>query len=47
MNAMRRFLTGAAVAVGVLGIGASAFVACRQELTRDGGRGTQTKGSEV
>ncbi|WP_062327744.1 hypothetical protein [Treponema endosymbiont of Eucomonympha sp.] len=33
MNAARRVLTGAAVTAGVLGVGAGALVACRQELT--------------
>jgi hypothetical protein len=36
MNAAKRFLTGAAVAAGALGIGAGVFFACRQELSPGG-----------
>ncbi|WP_059370544.1 hypothetical protein [Treponema endosymbiont of Eucomonympha sp.] len=39
MNAAKRFLTGAAVAAGALGIGAGVFFACRQELSPGGQSG--------
>ncbi len=40
MNAAKRFLTGAAVAAGALGIGAGVFFACRQELSPGARSGT-------
>ncbi len=46
MNAAKRFLTGAAVAAGALGIGAGVFFACRQELSpggQSGANGTERK----
>ncbi len=44
MNAAKRFLTGAAVAAGALGIGAGVFAACRQELSP--GRQSGADGAE-
>jgi S-formylglutathione hydrolase FrmB len=50
MNAARRLLISAAVTAGVLGVGAGAFVACRQELSpgaQSGAAGAERRPSDA